>query len=84
MLLPPKPRQKPAETVSFRASTALRRRLEQMAKATGRNTSETVSDLLEQAFALEDALGKSVERTMHKQGLTFVQAVVRLAKRVGL
>ena len=81
MLLPPKPRQKPAETVSFRAPPRVKQRLEQTAKATGRNVSETVLAILEEAFKLEDALRKPLERTMREERVSMVEAVTRLVER---
>jgi len=81
MLLPPKPRQKPAETVSFRAPPPVKQRLERTAKATGRNVSETVVAILEEAFKLEDALRRPLERVMRDENLTMVEAVTRLVER---
>jgi len=81
LLLPPKRGRKPAETVSFRAPPWIKLRLERTAKATGRNVSETVAAICEEAFKLEDALRKPLERTMREEGVSMVEAVTRLVER---
>ena len=72
---------KPAETVSFRAPPWIKQPLERTAKATGRNVSETVAAILEQAFKLEDALRKPLERVMREEKATMVEAVTHLVER---
>jgi len=81
VLLPPKQKRKPAETVSFRTPPWVKQRLERTARATGRNLSETVTAILEQAFRMEDALRKPLERTMKAEGLTLAEAVTRLVEK---
>jgi len=59
----------------------MKQRLERTAKATGRKVSETVAAILEEAFKLEDALRKPLQRMMKTEGLTLAEAVIRLVEQ---
>jgi hypothetical protein len=43
--------------------------------------SETVAAILEEAFTLEDALRRPLERVMREEKVTMVEAVTRLVER---
>jgi len=69
--------------MSFRIPLELRDRLQIAATKHGREVTETLCALLDQALALDDALSaprvkKVLERTMNQDGLTLAEALAHL------
>ena len=72
--------------VSFRMPADLRARLEATAKKHGREKTETLCALLDQAMALDEELSaprvkKALERFMAERGLTASRAIARLVQK---